>query len=163
MRKFVKHVFASGLSFIWIAGLVIFIDRMSKLWVVKHLELYQPMAILPVFNLTLAYNRGAAFSFLHSANGWQNILLGSFAILVSGIVLVWLYQLPRRSYWMNTALCLILGGALGNAVDRALKGYVTDFLDFHWGNMHFAIFNLADSAICIGAIMISLHWLFVKK
>jgi signal peptidase II len=149
---------ASSLVWLWIAIAVLAIDRYSKIWMMQHLFYQEPLQILPIFNLTLTYNTGAAFSFLHSASGWQNWFLGGLALIVSVVVVVWLARLPRRAYWMAIALCLILGGALGNAWDRYLYGYVVDFLSFHWGAWHFAIFNLADSAIFVGAVMIFLSW-----
>lgn len=150
--------FRSGLSALWIALFVIALDRLTKLWVLSHLVLFEPLRVFAFFNLTLAYNRGAAFSFLDASSGWQNILLGSLAVCISILILVWLYRLPQQAYWRVTALCFVLGGALANAWDRVLYGYVIDFLDFHWNTWHFAIFNIADSAICIGAFMLIVSW-----
>lgn len=155
MKKFTS----SGLLWLWLTALVIVLDRLSKLWVLDHLVLYEPLEVLPIFNLTLAYNTGAAFSFLNSMSGWQNWFLGGLAFIVSVMILVWLASLPARAVWKNLALCLILGGALGNAWDRLTYGYVIDFLSFHLGTWHFAIFNVADSAICIGAFMLFFCWL----
>ena len=157
-----RSMLASGLSFLLLTVTIMLLDRLSKAWAVAHLTLFEPMTVLPVFNLTLAYNRGAAFSFFHHASGWQNIAFGAFAMLVSVGILIWLSRLKRGEYWLNVALCLVLGGALGNAWDRVCDGYVTDFLHFHWKDWHFAIFNIADSAICIGAIMMSMAWWFTK-
>ncbi len=158
-----KKIYTSGLIWLWIALLVMAIDRYSKMWVVDHLTYQEPLKVLPFFDLTLSFNRGAAFSFLHTASGWQNWFLGGLAIIVSVLVICWLAKLSARAYWMNTALCFVLGGALGNAWDRILYGYVVDFLSFHLGNWHFAIFNVADSAICVGAFMIFVHWSWLGK
>lgn len=158
-----KSIFASGLLWLWLAVLVIGLDHWVKLWIVHHLIAFDSLRILPIFNLTLAYNKGAAFSFLHSASGWQNVVLGSLAGFVSVIILYWLSQTSKREYWFNIALCLVLGGALGNAWDRIVYGYVIDFFDFHLGNWHFAIFNVADSAICVGAFMLIWHWAWKKN
>lgn len=158
-----KKIFTSGLPWLWVAILLIVIDRYTKVWAMNNLSFAVPLKILPIFNLTLVYNSGAAFSFLHTATGWQNIFLGSLAYIVSVIILFWLYKLPIREIWLNVALTLILGGALGNAWDRSLYGYVTDFFDFHIGAWHFAIFNVADSAICVGAFMMIAHWLWFPK
>lgn len=144
---------------LWLPILIIALDRYTKYWVLTHLTYREPLTILPFFNLTLAYNTGAAFSFLHNASGWQNILLGGLAIIVSIAILYWLVTLPKRAYWTRVALGLILGGALGNAWDRLLYGYVIDFLDFHLNDWHFATFNVADSAICVGAFMLMLSWI----
>jgi signal peptidase II len=157
--KLIKKFTSSGLVWLWLAILVIALDRYTKLWVVQHLTLHEPLILLPVFDLTLAYNTGASFSLLDSMSGWQNIFLGSLAFVVSLGVLWWLATTPARSRWLCVALCLVLAGALGNAWDRILYGHVIDFLSFHWGAWYFAIFNVADSAICIAAFMLFWHWL----
>lgn len=149
----------SGLVWLWLAVIVIIIDRLSKVWVLHNLTFFEPVAVLPFFNLTLAYNTGAAFSFLNKASGWQNWFLGGLAICISIIIILWLARTPRRETWMNIALSLIVAGALGNVWDRMLYGYVVDFLSFHWGDWHFAIFNIADAAICIGSFMLIWYWL----
>ncbi|MBX3709748.1 MAG: lipoprotein signal peptidase [Gammaproteobacteria bacterium] len=151
-------LYKSGLAWLWITAIVLVVDRYSKMWVMQHLTYQEPLGILPFFNLTLAYNTGAAFSFLHTASGWQNGFFSGLAFIVSIVILGWLVKQSWHSYWVNTALCLILGGALGNAWDRMLYGYVVDFLSFHLGEWYFAIFNIADSAICVGAFMLFLHW-----
>jgi signal peptidase II len=148
---------------LWIAVAVFAIDRYSKYWVLSHLGFEEPVAIFPFFNLTLAYNTGAAFSFLNTASGWQHYVLGGLALVVSICIVYWLSKLPAGAKWMKTALCLIMGGALSNALDRVLYGHVIDFLDFHLYDWHFAIFNVADSAICVGAFMLILHWLWDPK
>ena len=158
-----KQVAATGLIWLWIAFLVLAIDRLSKIWVIQHLAFFEPVKILPIFNLTLAYNTGAAFSFLHSANGWQNVLFGSLAFIVSTVIFITLYKTPARERWYNIALCLVMSGALGNAWDRLTYGFVVDFLSFHFGDWHFAIFNIADSAICVGAFMLFWRWVVIKK
>lgn len=158
-----KKICTTGLSWLWLTIFLIAIDRYTKFWVQDHLVFLEPLAILPIFNLTLAHNTGAAFSFLHSASGWQNLFLGSLAIVISAIIIRWLYKLPAKKRWVNIALCLILAGALGNAWDRVLYGFVIDFFDFHLDNWHFAIFNVADSAIFVGAFMLMGHWLLHLK
>lgn len=159
MPNLLRKCVSSGLGWLWIAGIVILLDHYSKLWMTGHLLPFESFPILSIFNFTLAFNKGAAFGFLHSAPGWQNLVLCSFACVISIVILVWLYRSLAREYWLNTALNLIMGGALGNVVDRLHYGYVIDFLDFHLGDWHFAIFNVADSAICIGAFMLCWHWL----
>ena len=139
------------------------VDRYSKSWVVAHLTFQEPLEVLSYFNLTLAYNTGAAFSFLHSASGWQNIFFSGMAFIISTAVIVWLYKTPARERWLCAALALILAGAIGNAWDRLLYGYVIDFLDFHYQGWHFAIFNIADSAICVGAFMLCVYWFRAGK
>ena len=113
-----KKLFSSGLIWLWVSVLIMVVDRVTKLWVVQNLSPYEPTVILPFFNLTLAYNTGAAFSFLDSMSGWQNWFLGGLALVISLAVIYWLLQLSSRARWLNIALCLILSGALGNAWDR---------------------------------------------
>ncbi len=153
-----KEIPKSGLCWLWVTVIVILLDYYSKLWVAAHLAYYEPLTILPVFNLTLTRNTGAAFSFLHSASGWQNLMFIIFALTVSVMILGWLFTLPRRNWWLGIALSLVLGGALGNVWDRFTYQYVIDFLDFHFEDWHFAIFNVADAAITVGAFMIILYW-----
>jgi len=152
-------IFSTGLRWIWVSIIVVILDQASKYWVLKNLIFSEPLQILPIFNLTLAFNRGAAFSFLHSASGWQNIFLGSLAFIISLLIIYWLYTLPARSRLLSIAFALVMGGAIGNAIDRLRFGYVIDFFDFHIQDWHFAIFNVADSAICIGAALLCWHWL----
>ena len=159
LNKWIK----SGLLWLWIAIVIIAVDRYTKTWVLEHLVLHESLQILPIFNLSLMFNTGAAFSFLHSASGWQNLVFTSMAALVSLFILGWLAKLSYKERWVSIALSLILGGALGNVWDRLLFGHVIDFLDFHWNDWHFAVFNVADSGICIGAIMLILHWCLPKK
>lgn len=158
-----KQLTKSGLCWLWVAVLVLLVDYGSKMWVMSNLSLYEPLVILPFFNLTLAHNTGAAFSFLHSASGWQNMFFITLALVVSFVILRWLATLPRSNRWLSIALSLVLGGALGNVWDRVTRQYVVDFLDFHIDDWHFAIFNIADSAICVGAVMIILAWWFDNK
>jgi len=153
-----KALFKSGLCWLWVAVLVLVADFASKQWVVANLTLHDPVVVLPFFNLTLAHNTGAAFSFLDGQDGWQNVFFVSLAFAVGAMILGWLYSLPRRDWWMSIALNLVLGGALGNVYDRLSYGYVIDFLSFHINDWHFAIFNIADSAICVGAFMTLIGW-----
>src|SRR5579862_6535788 len=138
-----KKMLSTGYIWLWISVLVLTIDQFTKFWVVNHLDFAHPLALLPIFNLTLAYNTGAAFSFLHTASGWQNVVLGSLAFVVSVCILYWLYQSSSRAWFLCIGLCLVMGGAIGNAIDRVRFGYVIDFFDFHLNDWHFAIFNVA--------------------
>lgn len=143
--------------------LVILLDQLTKWWALADLGLYQPRELLPVFNLTLVYNHGAAFSFLSAAGGWQRWFLAALALVASLVLLVWMYRLKAGEGMQAAALALILGGALGNLIDRIQHGYVIDFLDFHWQASHFPAFNLADSAITLGAIFIIADMLVGRK
>lgn len=141
----------TGLSWLWLAAIVILIDQLTKLWAMSSLELYEPVSILPIFNLTLAFNHGAAFSFLGDAGGWQRWLFIGLALGVSVVLMVWLLKLPKTQSPLVVGLTLILGGAIGNVIDRLLLDYVVDFLDFHWTMWHYPTFNVADVAITCGA------------
>ena len=158
-REVPMRLMSSGLRWLWLAVIVIALDRISKDWVVMHLAFFEPREILPVLNFTLAYNTGAAYSFLDSASGWQHWVLGGLAVVVTGVVLVWLSRVPKTAWCLNVALCLIIAGAIGNACDRVMYGYVVDFIDFHINSWHFAIFNVADSAISVGVVLLMIDWL----
>lgn len=144
----------NNLSWCWLSLLVIILDQASKYAIAHHLTLYQSKPILPFFNLTLLHNTGAAFSFLSQQPSLALWVFSAIAILMSIALVIWLYRLPTNQAWSASALALVLGGALGNVIDRLLRSYVIDFLDFYYQHWHFAAFNLADAAITIGAAML---------
>lgn len=146
------------LPWLWLSLLVFVLDQASKLWFDNTLNMYQQIVIIPdYFSWTLAYNTGAAFSFLADANGWQRWFFAAIAVLVSGVLVVWLKRLKSDETWLALALALVLGGALGNLFDRVVYGHVIDFILLHWQNRwYFPAFNLADSAITLGAILLAL-------
>lgn len=152
-----------NLGWLGLTLLTILIDQLTKYWALAALTLYRPQEVLPVFNFTLAYNRGAAFSFLAGAGGWQRWFLAALAIVASVIILVWLLKLKPAEKLQAAGLALVLGGAVGNLIDRIQYGYVVDFLDFHWHLHHFPAFNIADSAITLGAILLAVDLLFGSK
>lgn len=158
-----KKFSATGLSWLWLAIVVLLIDRIAKYATVSHLNLGEPIEVLPIFNLTLSYNTGAAFGFLHTASGWQNIFLGTLAVVISLFILYWLARTKRNDYCVNIGLGFVLGGALGNVWDRIQYGYVIDFFSFHLGDWYFAIFNTADSAITLGAFLLIVNWLWQES
>jgi len=137
---------------------VILLDQATKAWIVHNFHLYESVRILPVLDITLAFNTGAAFNFLAGASGWQKWLFVGLAIGVGLAILGWLRRLKARSQaLLCCSLTLILGGALGNVTDRLRIGYVVDFISAHWGRAYyFPAFNVADSAITIGAILLLL-------
>lgn len=141
--------------FYWLAIVVVIADQLTKLWAVRALAL-EPITLAPVFNLALAYNTGAAFGFLSGASGWQNIFFIAVAAVVGAGILYMLRRLKPDETQVAAALWLILGGAAGNLMDRLRLGHVVDFLDFHIGAWHFPTFNVADSAITIGAMLLIL-------
>ncbi len=138
-----------------IAALVIVLDQVTKLWITSHFVFGEKLPVLGVFDLVLAHNTGAAFSFLHDAGGFQRWLFSGIAIVASAWI-VWLLRSHATQMLFALALSLILGGALGNLIDRVAYGYVVDFLAFHWGEHYFPAFNVADSAITIGAALLIL-------
>lgn len=124
------------------------------------MELGQSVQVFPFLNIALAHNVGAAFNLLSNQAGWQQWLFGMIALLVSIFIFVWLWRLPRKAHWSGAALSLVLAGALGNLYDRLVYGYVVDYIDFHVGNWHWPSFNVADSAIVIGVIILILEAIF---
>ena len=146
---------------LWLSAGVIVLDQLSKAWVQSSLRLYEQVEIIPdLFSWTLAYNTGAAFSFLADHSGWQRWLFAAIALGVSVMLVVWIKRLPAHETWTAIALALILGGALGNLYDRVVLGHVIDFILVHWQNRwYFPAFNIADSAITIGAVMLVLDLL----
>ena len=141
-------------AFYILSLLIILLDQATKYVAFNNLTPYQPEAIFPMLNLTLAFNTGAAFSFLSSTGDWHRWFFASFSALMSLVIIVWMYKTPRTARLQLLALSLILGGALGNLVDRILLGHVIDFIDVYYANYHWPAFNLADSAICVGALLL---------
>jgi len=140
------------LRWLWLSLLVFALDLGAKTLANNLFSYGQVMEVLPIFDLTLLYNRGAAFSFLATQGGWQRWLFALLAIGTSIALSVWLTRLKRDEVLLAGSLALIIGGALGNLYDRLVYGYVVDFLSFHWGDSYFPAFNLADTAITLGAI-----------
>jgi len=133
-----------------LSTLVIILDQLSKASISSHFTYGESMPVTVFFNLVLAHNQGAAFSFLDDAGGWQRWMFSAIALVASAWI-IWLLRKHIEQKLFCFGLAMILGGALGNLIDRVAYGYVVDFLDFYWGNYHFAAFNLADSAITCGA------------
>ncbi|WP_456379266.1 signal peptidase II [Thiolapillus sp.] len=142
--------------YLLLALLLAVADQLSKLWVLSVFEPYEVLPVLPVFNLTLVFNPGAAFSFLSDAGGWQRWFFIVLTSLISIGLLVWLMRLRRGEGLTGIALGMILGGALGNLIDRIRLGKVVDFLDFYWREWHWPAFNVADSAITVGVVIMLL-------
>ncbi|RLA36241.1 MAG: signal peptidase II [Gammaproteobacteria bacterium] len=140
--------------------LVLALDQATKLWAASALDYGMPVALLPFFNLTLVHNPGAAFSFLADAGGWQRLFFIGLSTVVSLVLAAWIWRLPRTARLLGIALVLVLSGALGNLVDRVAYGYVIDFIDLHAGGWHWPAFNIADSAITCGVILLLADGLF---
>jgi signal peptidase II len=139
----------------WIAIVVVVLDQASKFWVVKELP-GAPVRVLPVLNFVLTYNKGSAFGFLDHAGGWQNLMFMAIAVVVSVAIVLMIRSLGPRELQTRIGLWMILGGAVGNLLDRIRVGHVIDFIQFHIGDWSFWVFNLADSAITAGAILLAL-------
>jgi signal peptidase II len=136
-----------------IAVAVVLLDQLTKTAIMRHFVYGDSLFVSAYFNVVRVHNAGAAFSFLSDAGGWQRWALSGLAALISAVIVVWIARLPSQQWLERLALALILGGALGNLWDRLTLGYVVDFLDFHWSVRHFPAFNVADSAITIGAVL----------
>ncbi len=151
-----EQITGTKLKWLWLAVLVIVLDLGSKAMATAMLTYGNAVPVVPMFNLTLLHNTGAAFSFLAGAAGWQRWFFVALALIVSVVLVGWLRNLKRHETWTAIAIVLILGGALGNVYDRVIHGYVVDFLHFYWQDWHFPAFNLADTAITVGAAMMIL-------
>ncbi|MEP7704289.1 signal peptidase II [Paraglaciecola sp. 25GB23A] len=144
----------TGWRFLWLALITFVLDQYTKGLIVEHIELYQAVQVNSFFNLTHVYNYGAAFSFLHDAGGWQRWFFSVVAFAVVAMLLWWLKQLSRAQIILPVAFCLIIGGALGNVYDRLVLGHVVDFLVVYYQEWVWPAFNVADSAICLGAVLL---------
>ena len=142
------------MKWLWVSVLVVVLDQITKAIASHYLHLHEPLALIPGLNLTLMHNTGAAFSMLSQAGGWQRWFFIILAAVISIVIIIWLMNLPRHKRWVACALALILGGAMGNLWDRIFLSYVVDYIDVYYRNAHFPAFNVADSAITIGAIML---------
>ena len=138
---------------LWLSALVVALDQITKFTVTSRFQLGDSVTITSFFNMVLAYNTGAAFSFLADAGGWQRIFFTIIAVIAS-IVIIVLLRKPQNHRLFNAALALILGGAIGNLIDRVLLGHVVDFIQVHAGGYYWPAFNVADSAITIGAALL---------
>jgi len=145
------------LKWLWLSGLTVALDQISKWAIDASMQLYQSIEIIPYFNLTYVHNTGAAFSFLSEAGGWQRWFFTILASIISIVLVVWLTKLKKHEILMAASLSLILGGAIGNLIDRVLYGYVIDFLDVYYQSWHWPAFNVADSAITLGVILMLLE------
>jgi len=152
-----------SLIYLWLALAVVGADQLVKAELLRHLVLYQPVVILPILQFTLLHNTGAAFSFLAGASGWQRWLFTGLALIVSVALVLWLQRIERSARLLACSVALILGGAVGNAIDRLRFGYVIDFVQEHWGVHYFAAFNVADSAISVGAMLLLLDSLLSNR
>ncbi|POZ52910.1 signal peptidase II [Methylovulum psychrotolerans] len=151
------------LKWLWLSALALVLDQASKIGISSTMQLYESIALIPSLSLTYVHNKGASFSFLSEAGGWQRWLFAALAAIVSTTLSIWLARLQKHETLLAVAIALILGGAVGNLIDRLIYGYVIDFVDFYVGTWHFAIFNIADAAISVGVGLMLLESLGVGK
>jgi signal peptidase II len=159
------HTEVAGRQWRWLAlsAVLIALDQWSKSLIERRFSLYETLTVLPVFNVTRAHNRGVSFSMFNSESGWQRWVFGALAGGIAIAIVFWLRTLPRRAWLQAVALALIFAGAVGNMIDRLRLGYVIDFVQVHWGEHYFPAFNVADSAICVGAALILIEGFFSRR
>ncbi|HHO59875.1 MAG TPA: lipoprotein signal peptidase [Thiotrichales bacterium] len=155
------------MKWLWLTLLVITLDQLTKNMAESQLILHQPQALFPGFNFTLMYNKGAAFSFLSNAGGWQRWFFVTLSTVVSIALFIWLIKAARsqtpQNHILLAAISLVMGGAVGNLIDRALYGQVTDFIQVYYAQYYFPAFNIADSAITLGAGLLILDMFLEAK
>jgi len=156
------------MKWLWLSALTIVLDQLTKYVAEAELLLHQPVAIFPSFNFTLMYNKGAAFSFLSEAGGWQRIFFVSLSTFISVFLFFWLKQISqdekqKDNQLLQIGIAFILGGAIGNLIDRALTGEVVDFIQVYYSSYYFPAFNIADSAITAGAGLLILDMFLETK
>ncbi|MCB1575150.1 MAG: signal peptidase II [Xanthomonadales bacterium] len=155
---------SNALSWLLLSLAIVVADQLSKLAILAHFQLHESLPLIPgLLNLTLAFNDGAAFSFLQNAGGWQRWFFTILAFGVSAVLVVWLRRTPRGDWRTALPLSLVIGGAIGNVIDRVRLGHVVDFIDVHYAGWSFPAFNVADSAISIGAVLLLFFGLFGGK
>jgi len=162
-RKCWFQFYPHNLVWIGLAIVAIILDQWTKWIATNHLNYADPVAVLPFLNWTLLHNYGAAFSFLSDAGGWQRYLFTGLAAGVSLLFVFWLMRMPKHLVILPMAIALILGGAIGNLIDRVSLGYVVDFIHVYYQNSHFPAFNIADSAITLGTILLLIDTFFLEK
>ena len=146
----------SSLKLLWISALVIVLDQLAKQLALASLPLHQLVDVIPGFDWYLTYNKGAAFSFLANAGGWQRWFFTITTIVISLVILLWIKRVPKQEKVTAVSLCLILGGAIGNLIDRIYLGYVIDYIQVWLGSYPWPAFNIADAAISVGATVLIL-------
>lgn len=146
-----------------IAIICVVLDQITKIAAERALELHEAIPVVPMFNIALAYNYGAAFSFLNVPGGAQRWIFTGISLVVSLLLIVWLYRLTMQEKWLSLSFALILGGAVGNLIDRAYYGYVIDFIQVYYKDSYFPTFNIADSAIFCGTALLLVLTFFEKK
>jgi signal peptidase II len=157
------HAGHGGLIWLLLSGLVIILDQWTKLIAVAALDYLAPVPVVPGLNWTLVHNEGGAFSFLSNHGGWQRWFFLVVASVVTVGLVEWLRRTAARQWVLCLPLALLIGGAIGNLIDRARLGYVIDFVDVYYGTWHWPAFNVADSGITVGIVMLIAYELFAKS
>ena len=152
-----------GVWWLWLTAVLIAVDQWSKFFTLQHLMPTDVVRWTPFFDIRLAFNTGASFGFLSNASGWQTTFFSLMAIITTIILVIWLIRLKYNNYLLCIGLSMIIAGAIGNLIDRVRLSYVIDFFSFHVGAWHFDIFNVADSCITIGVILLIAHIFFERK
>ncbi|AWV06903.1 peptidase A8 [Lysobacter maris] len=154
----------NALAWLLVSVLVIALDQLTKWWVLTSLPEYTAIPVIDGFwNWYRTYNTGAAFSFLSDAGGWQKYFFLVLAVAISGLLGWWLSHTPRRDWRTALPYALVIGGAIGNVIDRLMHGHVVDFIQWYWRDWYWPAFNIADSAIVAGAVGIALMGVFGHK
>ncbi len=151
------------MRYYWISVLVIVLDQITKYLADSSLDYRVPVNVVTGLNMTLVYNQGAAFSFLSDAGGWQRWFFMALSTIISIVLIFWLWTVDRQRRYLAWGLALILGGAVGNLIDRSLYGHVIDFIDVYYRSWHWPAFNIADSAIFLGACLLILDMITYKE
>src|SRR5476649_87777 len=157
-----KSICSTGLRWLWLAVLVVILDLGSKFLVMGHFQLGESMPLIPFFDSDRPPQPGPAFSFLADKGGWQRWFFTAIALVIVVVLLVLMYRSSAKQRLNNIAFAMIIGGALGNMFDRMVHGFVIDFIDFYVNDWHYPIFNLADSFICVGAVLVVLEGFLAK-
>jgi len=142
------------MNWLWISGLIAIVDQVTKQVADSNLDLRAPLEVIPNLTMKLCYNRGAAFSILSNAGGWRRRVLMTLSLVVSITLVYWLHEADKNRKFLRWGLALIIGGAVGNLIDRSLYGYVIDFIDVYYAYWHWPAFNIADSAVSVGAALL---------
>ena len=151
------------LRYLWISAVVVVLDQASKFAALRYLVRHAQVELLPFLNLALTFNTGAAFGFLNQHSGWQNFFFIAVAAIASVAIILWLRRLLPAEWLTGIGLSLVLGGAVGNLIDRLIHGYVVDFIDVVFGSWHFWTFNIADAGISVGAVLLVLDTVGIGK
>jgi signal peptidase II len=157
MTNAAPHPKPNALAWLALSAVVVVLDQVSKYWVLTSLPEYRAIPVIEgVWNWYRTYNTGAAFSFLADAGGWQHWFFVALAVLICGLLVFWLARTPRADWRTAMPFALVVGGAIGNVIDRLRFGHVVDFIQWHWQDYYWPAFNIADAAIVGGAIGIAL-------